>query len=404
MPAKTRAARRGFTMIEMLVALVATLLMVMFLDQIFAKTSNAVSRGAGLSEILQQVRTVTSQIDSDASEMVGPSAGGLLIIDVPSSTNGADANGLEFPQVDNKTLNSGEIAPNTAAPSPPKTPPYGFPWYIYDDQIEFIRFRGTIEPLTPIGNSGTQKSTAAYCRVWYGHCLRTKTDGSDTGNDLANAADVNQFPVNWVLGRQALFLDPNAGATNNYANDGIVTHAAYYNAAVNLNYFANTPSQGKVLYAGCTDVAKVDLASLNAGLRGLNPATMTADSSYQVDVKQMLFSGPDATTPTARLRCNPAPDTGSAITDVQIAQVHPVLAVGVSDFKVEWATAAGAAASPITWVHTAGVNAWNSVDSTKANWPVLIRISYRIHDRSGEVTGPDGNAGILIEKIIRVPQ
>jgi prepilin-type N-terminal cleavage/methylation domain-containing protein len=364
--------RRGFTMIEMLVAVAATLLMVVFLSKIFSSISGGVSRGASVSDIVQNARVVNSQIEADAAAMIGPSQNGFLLINKAVITNA-----------------SGKLSSS----DPPQTgSASAFPFVINDDQFAFVRTRGKLEPLASNKtNSAGEETFAAFARVWYGHCVRTETDAVDSprppdpGAGILGAANgLNQYPGQWILGRQALFLDGSTPApTGNYLTGSPSStgnaSSIQNDGGCSISFVVGTPK----LYNGYTDVAQRTLAQVTLDLKG-------------------SFLAPSAALFVAnRLRCNPTPLVPSGgYTSATISQMHAILAVGVSDLIVEYSYD-GPAALVTTW--TRGVLYCGNFPAASP-WPTMLRIRYRLHDRRGQLQGGDGDAGIVFEKIVRVPQ
>lgn len=321
----TGASRPGFTMIEMLVAMVATILIIGFLNKIFETTAGAVSRGAGVSEVIEQSRIISSRIDRDAGNFLGRTFGGMISIDVASGT---------------------------VLPSPTSS---GSPPSVNLDQIAFIRWRGALEPVCPSQDSNLSNSSSApYVRIWYGHCYKANPS---TG---AVTTSLGTFGCNYIMGRHALFLDPTS------VNNTAATAAPGASVSNPL-----TGPSSPTLATGLTDVCQQKLGD--------------------VSVSNICFPS------NGRLNVNTS-STGAEAW--RIAQMHGILANGVCDLKVEYATAATAATSPIVWTHATA-----SFDKTSAaaTWPVLIKITYRLNDRRGLVIGSDGQPGAIFEKIIRIP-
>ncbi len=341
--------RPGFTMLEMLVALVATLMIIGFLNKIFEMTGGAVSRGAGISEVIEQSRVIADCIDRDTANMLGKSGGGFLII-VP-----------------------GSIAANTVFMSANSTT--AIPTAVRVDQIAFARVRGPLEPLCPASdNDVSNSSSAPVVRIWYGHCLKTLPTGADSGTTLGAAGTANQYACSWVLGRQALFLDASPTGVN---------------AATAAGGAAVSGTGGTYLtgYAGA--------ATLQGGIADVCAQTLDGLNTAGITAANAAFGTTDAT----RLRVNTFSTGGEAW---RMAQMHGLLASGVCEFAVDYAMAADTLLTPIKWNPATG----NPGPFTKAPgqvWPALLRIRYRLNDKRGLVYGLDGAGGAMFEKIIRVP-
>jgi hypothetical protein len=282
----------GFTVLELLLATVVTLIMMILINQLFFNTTQAISRGVALSQIMAGSRAVSEQFEIDFDKMIGPSDGGFLVII-----------NRKYPGVTVKTKD-GEITRD-----------------VRSDQIVFIRDAAGLEALTPSSTNGFANSTTAnHARVWYGHALRTNPDGTGPAADLG--ADPNRIATNWILGRQALLL-AGAGASNTHANNDSV-----FDTTV-AGYTSIPPALA--LYSGLTDVSDETLADITGG------HLLASDlySSYKTKAYQYTFALFDGAAP-GRLRVNPLP-SGTGYESWKIAQMHAFFMENVSDFIVEFA-------------------------------------------------------------------
>lgn len=416
---------RGFTLVELMVAIAVTAILIVAVNQIFGSVSDGVSRGLALSEIMASARVIGDQIERDFEQMIGPGENGVLAI------AGYEANSY----VDNDDEEAG-IAKRD----------------VRSDQILFIRRRGEADPVTPqADNTYDGYSSAAYTRVWYGHALRTETDGTDPGDDLGVADTPNEFAIDWILGRQALFLNQDGSSGHRpfsvYAQGGTTT--------ANVNGYSN-PVGSPRIWHGVTDVALYGLDTPNATYgcmvgtaeKGTSETIgdtrlQKADSAtaYALKMYEYLFV-------TQRLLCNPKP-SGTTYDSWRIAQMHPYLSGHVSDFIVEFAgdydpvdgeldTTVTVDAEQIRW-YGFGNQPDGDLDGTSfqrgssamgqkpvfiptpspdladklwifrhgsgnTNWPSMIRFRYRVHDARGKLSGVDGDLGIWFEQIVTVPR
>src|SRR5690606_39091149 len=87
--AMTTSHRRGFTLMELIVAIALVGLMMFLINQVFNQTRQAISRGVGTGDIIANSKAISSQLRLDAQQMVGPhdnnglqpeQSGGVLII------------------------------------------------------------------------------------------------------------------------------------------------------------------------------------------------------------------------------------------------------------------------------------------------------------------------------------
>jgi len=340
-PSDRPAARRAFTLIELLVAIAITVAVVFMVNEIFRASTETVSRGSSLSKLIGQARVAVQQIDEDADKMIGSGTTdkGLLVIlqhrinDVPMPTSARQR--------------SGETTRN-----------------IRSDQLAFLRQLSANDfPLTPSqkdntffnGNNGSGK----FARVWYGHTPRTFPSGySNTGDTWAgtdSAAEVgdlgeqgageagspNLLGHHWILGRQAMFLNGASPAGTVWAQND----RADYNAPV---AGLTTPEfNDPRVYKGYTDISEAGIADViddgAAGGRDMIEA-WNHDSSTGNEPTYPAYKARAYwyTFGQRRLWSNPNPvfdasDTVKRYYPRQIAQLHPILLVNVSDVIVEFA-------------------------------------------------------------------
>jgi len=385
----------GFTMLEMLVALSITIIMVLFIGEIFTTVKDAAASSIGTSRVLQHARIVGAQIEADAELMVPLTSGqdGFLIV-----VN------REYPNVQISEDNPGTQT-------------------LFSDQLCFVRFRGDLEPVTPGNtNSISSSSDAPYVKIWYGHCRRTRPDGSDDADmglfrdDPTNTIPgVNTYAINWVFGRQALFLDEDTTAKPQFV------YALSARTEAEVDGYGSPVVTGvpDALYMGLTDVA----GSFPVASTG--PTTLTeiaADIQPPNESNAIKYVYVEQ-----RLRVNPLPvyDPGNnrALDAWQMAQTHPFLVPHTLSIEVEVAgdfnsdNEIDSNANGVIWysernpggvLSSAGshpdnadaVYVWHSGDTVK---PRLVRITYRVTDARGVVSSQAG-IGRTFEQIIVVKQ
>ena len=332
--------RPGFTMIEMLVTLAITIVLMLFVGQIFSHVSDAARSGLAVSHVIESARIITGQISDDAGNMIGPADGGFLIIQAGASPASAlDEN------------DSGTHA-------------------YFADQLMWVRLRGDLEPMVPATDNTYANSAdaASHVRVYYGHALKANANGS--AGATFGAAGINEYASQWIMGRHAMFLadtpSGNRASAAGYAGTVSGTAGAYFTGF----------SGSQTVRFGVSDVADQTLTEINAGT---------------IDASTVGFG----TGTTNRLVVNPAP-VSDDFNGWAVAQISPILATGVSDIIVEYAnvtTGSGA----ITWTRGNLV-----CTSSTTNWPDLIRIRFRLHGPRGAISGSDGEPGVMYEKIISV--
>lgn len=381
--------KRGFTMLEMLVALAITIVIVLFINQIMSSVKDAVSSGTSTSRVIQSARVVLDKLAADTENMLGPSGDGVLIITTATVT-----------------------APLSAdAPALPR----------HVDQIAFLAPRQNEEPICFADDaemSGT--SDAPYVKIWYGHGLPVDADGNDAG---AFGAGINQHAIDWPLCRQVVFLDPTVDPNVNHAD------TARDDAAVSGGSGTSYPgSPGQQMFRGFADVAHQTLDQLNhdpgVGVQ-VRPAADRIRYAYGVDRLRVNLTAP------------PMPFHGW-----RVSQMHAMLVPHVSDvtidfagdyltFGEDWTSAPDTKLDmrgngTIIWIHGQDGGLRQAIEQKPAwrdgspqafydkpsksfawtkvtgNWPWLVRIRYRVHDPKGRVIGVDGDAGYQFERIIAV--
>lgn len=398
----------GFTVLELLLATAVTLIMMVLINQLFFNTTQAISRGAALSQVMAGSRAVSEQFEIDFDKMIGPSDGGFLVII-----------NKKYPGVAVKTKD-GEITRD-----------------VRSDQIVFIRAAVGLEALTPRAANGFANSAgAAHARVWYGHALRTNPDGTGPAGDLG--ADPNRIATNWILGRQALLL---AGA--GVPPGDVQINGTLYDDVVS-GYTGIPPALR--LYSGLTDVSDktlFDITGPGGSLSGL------LNSAYRTQAYQYTFALPDGAAP-GRLRVNPLPD-GTGFESWKIAQMHAFFMENVSDFVVEFAVDIENPINGEPDVHGGtgnliwrglgnipGASLWTNLTNFPSpprpaesfnspyepftnevrwtfrhdyapHWPYLIRIRYRLHNPNGkyetwmgDATSGSAESGQWFEQILKV--
>jgi prepilin-type N-terminal cleavage/methylation domain-containing protein len=404
----------AFTLVELMVAIAVTSILIVAVNQIFGSVSDGVSRGLALSEIMASARVIGDQIERDFEEAVGPIENGILVI--IDQRLGPYHLISDDDYNDNGNVDSGEPSRQ-----------------LRSDQIVFIRRRADAEPMGPSGSSGyATSSDAAYLKTWYGHGQRTDASGVKNG---ALGTDENQFAGDWILARQALFLDNQPNGSN---ADG-----AFYNATWSGSDLGS--GLPKVLHVGWVDVAEAGLAveDNNGGaIVGGDEDTTAVKASRRLwkslGPDDYSLRAYDFAYLTERLGINPTP-SGLTFETWQVAQMHGYLGGHISDFVVEFAGdydgATGLdkeASGAITWYglnNAPPAGAFESAAGSTAsqrpiyddrgaddrryvfrhgsgntNWPYLIRFRYRVHDARGKLSGADGDLGIWFEQIVTVPR
>jgi len=423
--------RRGFTIIELLVAIAVASLLLFMVNFIFNDATRAVSRGIALSDIIANTRGANDQFALDAEEMIAPNAtvgdpAGVLVImnRRVTTTDYPDLVVRRGPGLD-------EVPPDSG--------------YVQSDQLMFIRSgeQGSV-PLNPLApeQAGTYSNDreAPYAKVWYGH-------GKITNSAATNADELgeggNRVANDWALCRQAMLLsEETMGNSVLQHNDADGNPGASYLG--NFGGDSSVPYTDTFAYHGITDLAEQPLADLLSDLAPTDPYSLTTDADYRAAAYNYTYS-------SERLWVNPSPQyTGTSPYQYhawQIGQMHSLFMLHCSDFIVEFAadiaTGSGTTVAPdgeidvdgdgdIRWYSHFPDNpdtnsyraptSWAPYDSTPApthadgvfvfrhddddpadsNWPYLIRIRYRMHDSRGVIESGDDQHGMWFEHVIKV--
>jgi len=291
-------------MLEMLVAVAATVVMVLFLNQVFTAMSNGVSVGIATSDIMQSSQVLSSRLREDARPMQGWTAGGFLVLmQKQYDSSVAPHQGLRLRKDD-------------------PAPPAGQPIRLRSDQIMWVRSKGDLTPRTPENDGSFADAASAASmdvRVWYGHVLRTNPLG--TVADALGTGD-NAIASQWILGRHLLFLDPTPS--------GICIDSGGYNSD-NRNWALDSHSANFPVYAAPAlapiwnkGLCDVFYGSLNDIIFAI---TAPGGLDYPYGLYQLGYG-------YERLWCNSQPAGYDAY---QMAQMHGYLLANVSDFRADFA-------------------------------------------------------------------
>ncbi len=391
--------RPAFTLMEMLVAVSIMTVMVLIIDRVFFNATRAVRAGVGVSDVMNQSRSVNQQLVEDAKQMIGPGVAqggfadsnvtGVLVIvhhilgdDVTAdgrldgdefNLSGAQDYTGRNPKSDGM-LSGAELS----GPGPHEGVPVWHPVYgtvrrlVRSDQLTFFIAQRDLAnekfaPLTPGSTTSfhypTLDDEPPYARVWYGHGLRTTPNGQSVVGSLGQevAGNPNRLANQWILGRQALVMAaPYNAAGSQIPNSGgnPITVYASTTSTLALVVGTNFPLGGPTVQNGLTDLTIRPL-TYPAGQSPTNPVnaliartstvpgnnyalyTDQAKNLYDsrvIDNGILVFTGgSDA----RRLWINPRPSNDDgAMTSLaawQVAQMHGLLASNVSDFIVDFA-------------------------------------------------------------------
>ncbi len=414
---------RGFTLVELLVAISIVLVLLVVIARIFFEATEAVGSGVSQSDALSNSRAISDQIETDFLKMIGP--GGYQ--------PGASADSFAGdPNTGAILVITNHLEKDRRA----RTPGRGEEDRdLRMDQVYFItRTMGEVGIAPSTTQSFSNNTAAPYALVGYLHAQRM-----DPVDDYL-ASD-------WVLARHALHLHEETGT----GFPPIHVNGAYYDSP--LVGTSVGPGVPQARYGGVTDSAYFsydnplsDAAkSASAGLMFGDPAygaklrTDMGNSAYQSEALKFTFA-------KERIRVNLKPEVhdlsnnADAYKSWEIGQMHAAMAVGVSDFVVQFAADADADGDVdtdgndrIRWYDMdnppsfsgggksarggAGYNPSASTSDQWATggawvfrhddygpdsyWPHMIRIRYRLHDQYGRL-GDEGKTGKWFEVVVKV--
>lgn len=434
-------------------AAVVIVIMMTLVGRLFTTTTEAVSRGAGTSDIIAAGEAFASQLRQDADAMVGPH--GYVVTGQPTPTpfaNQQAEGGILI--IVNQDL-TGRVQPLPGAGETTRA--------VRRDQLVFIRTRdasqfpicgGDPQTFTPHQDNGL----ARFTRVWYGHPKTASLSGSTLSSAWQTTA------VRLVGGRQELFLGDIQGGGMTPAQ--CRANGAFTTASVAWSGGDNPPWSGWQLWHGITDYAYAGLydtrttaehpngaivgqATGSGNVYGANPTRRLW--SYLPDVNSGTpldgYAGravENYTYTTNRLLAAEKPLNADMPTWA-VNQMHANMITHCSDFTVEFAgdysphngeidtnsqgiiwyagqgfsdsarnvVQANATQVP-TYVTGTGDGstyhayafrhdddqAWNG--STGSRWPHLIRVRYRLHDVRGQVRAETDSYGVWFEHVIKV--
>ncbi len=451
-----RIIRAGaFTIVELIVAMGITVIMLFLINQMFTVTSNAVSLGISLSDVIGAGRAMSDQIERDALAMnkpedgaLGPTGGkGLMVIVLQKQSNVAylepgykestrSVYSCQLGMLIRRDVGTNKTGLMPVAPANSTT--------------------FSVPDLTPMAN-------VEAVWVWYGHLQKVDGTGVDNGT-LVPPTGLNRVCNNWLLGRQATFLVATAADLDTPSpviaraagvwNNAVVTGITHPNIGSPLRYHGltdialcslNSPTAPAALLGG--DVASNPPGSPNT-LYAFNGPDRFDNATYQARAIACMYE-------SQRLRANPLPaviDKANPFPPGQIAQMHPILTDNVSDFiidvagdyeddgalsinadgedgtvdlhngEIKWYgleanTVTGTFAFPTSmppWIANASTTTDMSPKSAALanggialvfrhdfpkHWPYLVRIRYRIHDKRGDLLGdrsPENDGSPLV--------
>ncbi len=325
---------RGYTLMELMVAIGITVMLMVLVQQLFRETTRAVNVGVQTSQILTQAEAISTQIKRDADLMLGPSqseskpAGYLVIVN----------RRIEHERDENENI-VGPLHIRSRRSALVEYDHNDVPRGYRADQIIFIAGEPD-QTRHPPFRSLTPKSPytlgsdieARFARVWLGHAVQAANPEDEPR--LGQRGTRNEWPNDWVLARHALLLTQDGTGAFDLDVDPDIIHspreagARWYDFSHEVEN-SNLPAgpHYRQLIRSLTDVADTTREQLIGDIEdgedngghylALARATAVPPSHFRVFVNQI-------------------PDLDE-FASWQIAQMHPVLSGHVSDFIVEFA-------------------------------------------------------------------
>lgn len=315
---RSTAGRRAFTIIELVVAMGIATIMMFLINRIFFDTTNAVSRGIGLSHIIGESRAISSTLETDfiADKIVKPTGGGFMFIGFKKYID------IDFA---NPRRQSGTAIQQDV---------------ISDQLLLVLDISTATQPrtsLTPQNDDSfspyPDASNAANGLLWYGHVARLNPSGADEGE--INNPNRNRFGHQWVVGRQLMFLYPPVALA---APDP----AEYVNGPYARSFISGTGYTAipagvtpQTRWMALSDIINMDLTAFTGtGTSLLDPATTLTGLEYLTEVSRMAYV-------TERLRVastvEPSATIANSFESWNLAQTHSAFMSFCSDFEISFA-------------------------------------------------------------------
>ncbi len=344
-PLRRRSSHRGFTLIELMVAIGATVLLLSIVGVAFNHARDAMSLGVASASVNTQAKALESNLRRDIAQM---STDGFLAVRM-----------VNLPRTNQATAITSILEA---------------------DQLLFFANGAFTSALQPPAGSPPIQSISA--RILYGHL---QTDVADTGPSIWQQPENSTDPTQWVLGRHVVLL-----------TDGAVLSSFIPAQTPRLAGLedARLYTQGDGAPRGLSDIANVTLADVRDG-----PAKYFDSSTTTFDILRVSNAmAANGFRMTARTRYR----TLNRMTPREFnLLVQPVIAPNCSRFRVEiWRTgltdrgAGGNVDVERFWrplapnseafhLAVAGYGATPDPRPNTANtieWPKALRITVTLHD------------------------
>jgi len=334
---------RGFTLVELMIAVAISLMLMIGVNQVFRATSDTVGAGQAISGIGRDDRAVQNTFFDDMNGFAPDTP--MLIIHNEQLWAFRDAQD-QAQDVDGKAntylLSTQSGAEQLQAPA------------IYNyrsHRIDMISFcaRGTYTRQTSAGPYYFSSTGSNEAYIWYGHLKladnvfppSTATDYPMLAAGTTTSNPNGLYATQWVLGRMAILLRPDA---NNYygylkgpiTNDSTTNPPAVYLAPLGFN----TPADQTPWLVQQTrfDLAQASIQSFRDAINAFiaSPPSSTASGNWYLplDGFNSMTSNPQ---PNGSYRFNGRGWLGKPMTSDEMALYAPYLLGGCTQFIVEYA-------------------------------------------------------------------
>lgn len=407
---------RGFTLMEMIVAISLLVMLIIGVGLIFRHASAAVSLSQANMEMLSNVRAVQFQIEQD---LAGLDRNGMLIIRSQPITAASYNASTTYPagaQVRDSGKTYRALIENSGRPLSNRD--YWEETPNRADQLAFTAYGSFPNRTGTTANPLASNATANAALVWIGHGIThadNGTYGAGTGTQ-ATVSNANDFPRtldnqnrdrDLILCRRAVLLMAATEDTNQITLPDNTTKVwAYPN-----------PARGTTINV---DGVATPIAASRVAVAAITPSQLMQQIIASVDANHdnAIDTGKETIIPETycfRSRVLPSPYASSIGTANGAVRMHPILLQGVSSFAVEWTDGTAGPNDMLQWFGADNPSKDASVELTtaasgdtytavfsfhnKTKWPKALRIRYHVTDQNDRLAG-----GREFVQIIHLPQ
>ena len=362
--------RRGFTIIELIVAVSLLVIIILSISLIFRSATKTISVSQALNEMMSNTRGAMSQIDRDISSV---DRNGFLVIKSISDGSGNRYDQIAFLATGRFSNLTGSTAANPFSDNTASNS--AIVWI--GQGVKEIAGGGTYNPAPSASDASAAMN------------LPTPAWTVPGGFDPNNQVSPNGTEFDFVLCRHATLLLPSA--TNTIPSSSPITVFPTPDKSASVGGYSIVSSR----YAA----AQMTPGQLMSGILAQRTPP-TTPTTYEADNYCFRF----------RVLGDPyAVDTGSVIDGT--FRMHPMMLQGVPSFKVEWTDGtpdlngvlnwygmgnpknAGSTTEPSSSPYTAIFSTHN-----KTTWPKAVKITFRAVDQRDMLRG-----GRQFVQIIKIP-